>query len=78
MEFFICEKCEGHGYIIERIITKLKNELKFAIRCDCCYGQGSLDWIDNVVGKSKNSAIRFPYFKVRGEENETETSDTLL
>ncbi len=78
MDYFICEKCEGHGYSAETFMTSLKNKLKVAVRCDRCYGQGSLDWIDNVVGKSKNSAIKFPYFKVKGEENESETSDTLL
>lgn len=79
MDYFICEKCEGHGYGAETVITALKNELKIAVQCDRCHGQGSLDWIENVVGKVKNSSIHYPYLKVRGEgENETKTSDTLL
>ncbi len=79
MEFFICEKCEGHGYSAETLITTLKNKLKVAVQCDRCRGQGSLDWIENVVGKPEKSSIHFSYLKIRGEaENETKTSDTLL
>ncbi len=77
MDYFICPKCEGHGYTAENLMTVLKNEFKFARRCNRCHGQGSLDWIENVVGKPEKSPIHYPLLKMR-RRNETETSDTLL
>lgn len=60
----ICDKCDGEGLIPEQIDNEItirgfiyKNpDFKFKM-CDKCCGFGKLDWIENVVGKTRNPVI---------------------
>lgn len=41
-----CSKCEGKG-----LLQHPYNRILRPSVCDKCFGYGSLDWIENVVGK---------------------------
>jgi len=40
-----CSKCKGKGYLVNR-----KRVLR---RCPKCLGRGELDWVENIVGPSR-------------------------
>lgn len=46
---FICEKCEGTGYLSDIIL------------CDRCHGEGVLDWIEKIVGKDPDNYFAIDY-----------------
>ena len=43
----ICNRCNGAGTQIEKKMPYLTHP------CEKCLGKGKLDWIENVVGKSR-------------------------
>ena len=61
---FICDKCNGN-----RNIKKVnKNMQSFSIICPKCLGKGSVDWIENIMGKSPTNFDGY-YFSISDIEN---------
>ena len=46
----LCDKCNGLGYLLNEFRIS-KNNNKFHKVCPKCLGDGSFDWIENIVGK---------------------------
>ena len=58
----ICYRCNGTGEIINSKHYKSLMD----IQCYVCYGEGKLDWIENIVGKeSKGPRLVKPGVYVR-------------
>lgn len=49
-ETIICENCNGLGFLLNDFRIS-KNNNKFHKICPKCLGDGSFDWIENIVGK---------------------------
>ena len=47
-EYVICNRCDGTG----KKLTK-HGRFQYSGPCDKCWGEGKLDWIENVVGKER-------------------------
>ena len=55
----ICDKCLGEGIIFDRKKKFFEQweswYEKHTSTCPKCYGEGKLDWIENIVGKKELS-----------------------
>lgn len=45
---YICERCNGSGKVFDEVETGER-------MCYRCYGEGKLNWIENVFGKSERN-----------------------
>lgn len=48
---YLCEPCNGWG----RIINEDGTLRTLYVQCPRCLGDGKLDWIENIVGKSEEN-----------------------
>ena len=59
MEEYICDKCNGDGYIQ---FYEPENGLSGTFHksfCPKCFGDGKLNWIENLFGKSDDWTIQW-------------------
>jgi len=63
-----CDRCNGCGEVY-------KNKIISCSVCPKCDGEGTLDWIDNILGKKKNDpSMRYikkwlkEYYQKRSED----------
>jgi len=49
----MCSKCNGSGY------TQDNSDFNRYNICNKCYGEGKLDWIDNILGKIVSTTATF-------------------
>jgi len=52
-----CKVCKGTGQIEIKKDKKYQRFFSSHISCQKCYGDGKLDWIENVVGKRINEEV---------------------
>ncbi len=64
----ICDECNGAGKITDRRFVNLESD-PYVKRCPKCHGDGKLDWVENIVGKTDD----FQTFNWRINETELDT-----
>lgn len=78
-----CEKCNGIGWYL------IPSTISGYIECSRCLGSGKLNWIENIVGKTRESRINEyleemrdsisdqmieEFLKIKGKYNEPKAS----
>ena len=49
-----CKKCKGTGVVPNRSKYQIPFVLSKYLTCSECFGDGKIDWVELVTGKSKN------------------------